>query len=78
MNFSELSKYLKAKYSLADDWEVYAFEHLPIESPNPTHVQVSGGSPTGKRGGFSTWENCLDKKDFILSFEEIAQAKAAL
>ena len=78
MNFSELSIFLRAKHTLADTWEVYAFEHLPIESANATHVQISGGSPTKKDDKYSTWEECMDRSFFILSFEEIEQAKAAL
>ena len=77
MNFSELSKYLKAKHSLADTWEVYAFEHLP-RGWGWAHVEITGGSPTGKEGKYSVWDGCLDRASFILSFEEFEQAKAAL
>ena len=78
MNFPELSEYLKVKHNMPSNWEVYAFESLPAGPLGRTHVQISGGSPTGKEGNHSTWEGCLDSASFVLSFEEIAQAKAAL
>ena len=104
MNFSELSKYLRVKHNLPSTWEVYAFESLP-RGWGWAHVEITGGSPTGKKGNYSiwdgcldriigfnaqqrqqrslltfhsTWEGCLDRASFLLSFEEIAQAKAAL
>ena len=78
MNLIELSNLLKARHDLPGTWEAYAFESLPTGAKEYTHLQVSGGSPTGKEGQFPTWKNCPDTANFILSFEEIAQAKAAL
>ena len=78
MNFSELSVYLGSKHNLPSTWVAYAFESLPPGPNGRTHVQITGGSPTGNDGKYSTWEGCMDRASFILSFEEIEQAKAAL
>jgi len=73
MNLSELSVYLRSKHNLPITWVAYAFESLPTGPNGRTHVQITGGSPTGP----STWDGCMDMASFVLSFEEIAQAKAA-
>ena len=78
MTFLELSNLLRTKHALPNTWEVYAFESLPIDAKEYTHLKISGGSPTGREGNFPTWKECQDKADFILSFKEIAEAKAAL
>lgn len=75
MIFADLSKFLKSRHILPLKWQVYAFEYIPIGQSNPTHVKLTGGSPTGKEGNYSTWDGCLDEESFILSFEEIEQAR---
>ena len=81
MTMVEVSEYLRSKNSLSDGWEVYAFEHLPsVSSPRAaTHVQFTGAVPrlllSGKNKGQKTWRDEVEKRVFIVSFDELNSAE---
>ena len=79
MTMTEVSEYLRSKNSLSDGWEVYAFEHLPAGSYSATHVQFTGAIPrlllSGKNKDQKTWRDEVEKRVFIVSFDELNSAE---